>query len=163
MKNITSVSPLLDTGRRLTDDQTHIGNSPKKKMWPERSVHIVSHYPVHPVSEHVDLSQVTYTALPENILNTGHPSPNLLQQLQHHNYRTNVPDDHVSPYPHTSRRSNSLLKNTDIPLKPTQMNNPYELQKKTAFDQHTPAGRLSSLAKESFNVQINQYPISKAN
>jgi hypothetical protein len=56
MKNITEVSPLFDTGRRLTDDQTHINNSPKKKMWPERSVHIVSHYPVNPVSEHVDLS-----------------------------------------------------------------------------------------------------------
>jgi hypothetical protein len=52
------------------------------------------------------------------------------------------------------------LKNTEIPLKPTQMTNPYELQKKTAFDQHTPAGRLSSLAKESYEIQINHYPIS---
>ena len=44
-------------------------------MWPERSVHIVSHYPVHPVPESVDLNQMTYTVLPEGILTQGHPSP----------------------------------------------------------------------------------------
>jgi hypothetical protein len=51
------MNPLTENGRKITaDDTPYIDNSPKKKMWPERSVHIVSHYPVHPVSEHVDIS-----------------------------------------------------------------------------------------------------------
>jgi len=38
-------------------------------------------------------------------------------------------------------------------LKPNQLGNPIELAKKTV-DYHKPAGTLSQLAKESFNMSI---------
>jgi len=37
--------------------------SPKRKLWPERSVHIVSHYPVLPPG-HPDLQNYGYQPIP---------------------------------------------------------------------------------------------------
>lgn len=61
---MNALSPLNNNGRILSEDNS-IENSPKRKMWPERSVHIVSHYPVHPLPEVVDINAYTYSVVPE--------------------------------------------------------------------------------------------------
>jgi len=53
-----------------------------------------------------------------------------------------------------------LLKN--VSLKPNQVGNLFEMQKKTV-DYHKPAGTLSTLAKEAFNITITPYPVPQKN
>jgi hypothetical protein len=84
---LSALSPLSNNGRRITEDND-IQYSPKKKLWPERSVHIVSHYPVHPLGppeQHID--QYTYQVLPESKLTeVAVQAPHLLSNVQQHQY-----------------------------------------------------------------------------
>jgi hypothetical protein len=57
----------------------------------------------------------------------------------------------------TKGRATSVIK--DVSLKPNQVGNLFEMQKKTV-DYHIPAGTLSTLAKEAFNMSVIPYPVS---
>ena len=64
-QKLSGLSPLTNNGRRITEDND-IQYSPKKKLWPERSIHIVSHYPVYPHGPpEAQLDTYTYQVLPE--------------------------------------------------------------------------------------------------
>ena len=82
---------------------------------------------------------------------------NLSEQVNHY-HNQQVPYMHgnnVSVLKNAQRiRSGSMNPAHEIALKPNQVSvNPVEVSRKT-IDQHKPAGSLSSLARESYNMTI---------